>query len=66
MDMDKPLRYPICLYYLQRLGMMAGFPEIFDPCYTRHGTGEGVQGMFFKPWFISHISYLNTANLMLC
>ena len=32
------------LYYLQRLGMMAGMMKILNPYNIRRGTGEAVDG----------------------
>jgi len=39
---DEPLRYHTFLYYLQRLGMMAGMMKILNPYNIRRGTGEAV------------------------
>ena len=41
---DEPLRYHTFLYYLQRLGMMAGMMKILNPYSIRRGTGEAVDG----------------------
>jgi hypothetical protein len=41
---DEPLRYHTFLYYLQRLGMMAGMMKILNPYNIRRGTGEAVDG----------------------
>jgi len=39
---DEPLRYHTFLYYLQRLGMVAGMMQILNPYNIRRGTGETV------------------------
>jgi len=41
---DEPLRYHTFLYYLQRLGMMAGMMKILNPYNIRRGTAEVVDG----------------------
>jgi hypothetical protein len=36
------------LYYLQRLGLEVGFPQILAPYGIRRGSGEAVDGKFFR------------------
>jgi hypothetical protein len=40
----KALRYHTYLYYLQRLGQMAGFMQILTAYAIRRGAGEAVDG----------------------
>jgi hypothetical protein len=41
----KALRYHTYLYYLQRLGLAAGFMQILTAYAIRRGAGEAVEGM---------------------
>lgn len=40
----KALRYATYLYYLQRLGLSAGFMQILGAYVVRRGAGEAVDG----------------------
>lgn len=40
------LHYHTYLYYLQRLGLTAGFMQLLSPYVIRRGAGEGVEGEF--------------------
>lgn len=40
----KALRYATYLYYLQRLGLAAGFMQILGAYVVRRGAGEAVDG----------------------
>lgn len=40
------LRYYTYLYYLQRLGLQAGFMQILGAYAIRRGAGEAVEGMW--------------------
>jgi hypothetical protein len=42
---SKALRYHTYLYYLQRLVLHVGFPQILGPYSLRRGAGEAVDGM---------------------
>ena len=42
---DKPIPYHTFLYYIQRLGFMAGMMQIFNPYNIRRGTGEAVDAI---------------------
>ncbi|KAI9776368.1 MAG: hypothetical protein M1816_005335, partial [Peltula sp. TS41687] len=41
----KALRYHTYLYYIQRLGFAAGFPQILEPYQIRRGSGEAVDAV---------------------
>src|SRR5947208_13420942 len=43
----KALRYHIFLYYLQRLGLAAGFMQILTAYAIRRGAGEAVEGTWY-------------------
>jgi hypothetical protein len=43
------------LYYLQRLGLEVGFPQILAPYGIRRGSGEAVDGMFFYDLLCTYI-----------
>ena len=42
---NEPLRYDTFLYYIQRLGFMAGMMQIFNPYNIRRGAGEAVDAV---------------------
>jgi hypothetical protein len=44
----KALRYHTYLYYLQRIGLLTGFPQLLCPYDTRRGAGEAVDGMYIR------------------
>lgn len=48
----KALRYHTYLYYLQRLGLLAGFIQILGAYVVRRGPGEAVDGM--PSWSLHH------------
>jgi hypothetical protein len=44
----KALRYHTYLHYLQRIGLLTGFPQLLCPYDTRRGAGEAVNGMHVR------------------
>lgn len=48
----KALRYYTYLYYLQRLGLLVGFPQLLGPYDIRRGSGEAVDGKLLESVFI--------------
>ena len=46
-SLTKALRYYTYLYYLQRLGLAAGFMQILTAYTIRRGVGEAVEGTWY-------------------
>ena len=56
---DEPLRYHTFLFYLQRLGLMAGFLQILNPYNIRRGAGDAVHSKSFSSLKINQISHIS-------
>lgn len=57
---NKALRYYTYLYYLQRLGLAAGFMQILTAYAIRRGAGEAVEG---TPYVLNKRLFIHLINV---